>query len=932
MQMGGTADAELVSGSAVRLMPGFHAGAFSGNGHFHAYINPALGPPGNVVALAPDPATALVDGVLQVPKWEKFEIGLKLPQEYQAAIDSFFNHYYSAPDPLVATPANVDKDHDLNPYADDSLQLVMTLTKPDGTQTLKWGFFMREAKWRNNTDTALLVEYHNTPLHAYNIRFRMAPDQEGPWTFSLSVKAPHTATTDGAPLGEVLWSGYGFNCGPPLPDNHGPLRVNEANRRTLQFEDGTPFLGMGVNMADTRGTPPGGAWYGFHQRDFKGMQRTMAQLHSAGGNFMRMFLMRHLFAPEWVNLGVYDAYHAPEPCANGLGITYDSNCQWQCWAFDQMLDSARANHIYVQVCVDPYPPSIDYETFIWGVHPYMTHFLEPTRDTLTHLLDMKRFFYANGDTANDSSSVFYYWKRKYKYLMARWGWSVNIAALEPFNEIDQMLTYQTRNLIGEYGICPENRLNWPADPALPGVIDSWLTDIIHYVRDPVGPSDPVTSPLGEADKLFLMSYTDAQPANTSITDYFLPFTNEQVDLIDVHKYTWPDLGQAGQPDVAMAAVFDHAQAFRNQYPSTNPAVPRKPFNHGESNYFTLLDYGGDTYEIEKLFHNYDVSFHNELWSSAFSGNFATGLTWHWERVFWWPDALPKPPFDMANLFQGVRSNVIGATNHLNVNGSNIPVVNRTTYHQFKPLADLLANPNWSSDDLFNSAYTPHKYHDPVSGVECYYLMNADSTLAVGWVHNLNAWVMNSFYLASSVQNFLGCTAPGTQTIALPGFQPGLDYHISWFPTRMNDTILPAAALDTSGTGTVLLDLSSAPLGGVVNQYLDTLHADYAFIVALQHVPKNMQVPAEEEGPDTPAVGLDFRMFPNPAGNSVTLVFASGDKVLEVALYDLTGKCVLRRPWTSTSLMELPTGNLARGAYAVRVSDGMSTTMKTLIVR
>ncbi|HMN04643.1 MAG TPA: T9SS type A sorting domain-containing protein [Flavobacteriales bacterium] len=205
-------------------------------------------------------------------------------------------------------------------------------------------------------------------------------------------------------------------------------------------------------------------------------------------------------------------------------------------------------------------------------------------------------------------------------------------------------------------------------------------------------------------------------------------------------------------------------------------------------------------------------------------------------------------------------------------------------------------------------------------------------MAFGWVHNLNAWVMNSYYLVSSDQNFLGCTAPGAQTIALPGFQPGVDYHISWFPTRMNDTILPAPSLDTTGTGTVLLDFSSAPFGGVVNQYLDTLHADYAFIVALHPVPKNMSVPAEVEEPDTPAMGLDFRMFPNPAGQSVTLVFASGDKELDIALYDLSGKCVLRQSRTTTSVMELPTGNLARGAYAVRVSDGRSTAMKTLILR
>lgn len=949
MVITGTADAEFVSGTSIRLTPDFHAGAFSGNGRFHAHIDPAVGPDGDVVLIAPAPDTAVSGNILHVPKWEKIEIGLQLPQEYQAAIDSFFVHYYADPiDPYVATPGNVDPAHDLNPYADDSLQLVMTLTKPDGTQTLKWGFFMREARWSNNMDTAQLIEDTGDVLHPYHVRFRMAPDQEGPWTFTLSIKAPHTTTHGGAPLGEVLWSGYGFNCDPPLPDNHGPLRVNNDNRRTLKFEDGTPFFGMGVNMPGPShwywsGLSGPNWWSTLYKRDLDVMRRTLDQLHEAGANYLRLFLMRHTFAPEWVNLGVYDAFRTaatceqafPDSCLNEVMLTdeFGGNCQFQCLAFDLMLEKAREDGIYIQLCIDPYPTDFVYETFLWGPHPYVRNFLEPSSATRPY--NVREFFFAGGNTANTDHGVFYYWKRKYKYIMSRWGYSVNIPIIEPFNEIDQTLGYQGHNLSGGgyCDVCPENWVDWPQDNGLRPVINTWLTKIADFVRHPVNVNDPVHSALGESDKLFLVSYAGGAPNDQS---YFLPFTNPKVDLLDVHKYVWPDPGQAGQPDDAMAAVFDHAQAFRSHYPSTNPTVPRKPFNHGESNYFTDLTFGGQNHNLEKLFHNYDVSFHNELWSSAFSGNFATGLTWHWERVFWWPDALPVPPHDAGNPFPTDPfqqfSNALGDTNILAVGGLPVPVANRTTYHHFTPLADLLANPNWSSDDLFNSAYTPHKYHDPVSGVECYYLMNADSTLAVGWVHNLNAWVMNSFYLASSNQNFLGCTTPGVQTIAIAGFQPGLDYHISWFPTRMNDTILPAAALDTSGTGTVLLDFSSAPLGGVLNQYLDTLHADYAFIVALQHVPKNMQVPAEEEGPDTPAVGLDFRMFPNPAGNSVTLVFASEDMELEIAVYDLTGQRVLMRSQTTTSVMELPTGNLARGAYAVRVSDGRSTAMKTLILR
>ncbi|HRQ85958.1 MAG TPA: T9SS type A sorting domain-containing protein, partial [Flavobacteriales bacterium] len=335
----------------------------------------------------------------------------------------------------------------------------------------------------------------------------------------------------------------------------------------------------------------------------------------------------------------------------------------------------------------------------------------------------------------------------------------------------------------------------------------------------------------------------------------------------------------------------------------------------------------------QLFHNYDVSFHNELWSSAFSGNFATGLTWHWARVFWWPDALPTPPQDVNNQYQGAVSNASGATNHLKVNGLDIPVVNRTIYHNFKPLAGLLNDSDWQSYGLLNSDYSPRKVYDGTNEIECYYLMSEDQTAAIGWVHNLNAWVMNSYYLATGLlnQNFLGCTAPNTQSIALPGFLPDMDYHITWFPTRMNMSELPDDQVDDTGTGTVTLDMSSEPLGGVANNYLDTLHADYAFIIA----PQPIQKMAEADGIGNP-VGSDsagsFGMYPNPAANTVTLLLPADGGAKDIALYDLAGKRVVFLAQVTDPLVQLPTGHLGRGIYCVRVFDGVMSKAKTLILR
>ncbi|MBL7985138.1 MAG: hypothetical protein JNM91_09075, partial [Flavobacteriales bacterium] len=627
------ADAEFVSGAQVHLTDGFHAGAFDPTGRFRAYLDAGIGATGDVVTISPDPATHLVDNVLHIEKWEKFEIGVRLPADYQAAVDDFFSHYYSNGVNNDATVDQLDREHDLNPYADDSLILVINLTSPTGVHHMKWGFFMKEAMWATNTDSAQLAEDFGHPYHPYHIHFRFAPNEEGPWTYTLSIRAPHTRTLAEIPLPPLYYTGFGFQCDPPLPDNHGFMQVNQVNKRTLEFDDGTGFFGLGTNMADIRhgayqlSNQNPFAWMKFYQRDFTEIKRSMEQLHSVGGNFLRMWLMRGMFSPEWVNLGVYDHYVTLQACSKAA--TVRSSCQFEGWAFDRILDHARANNLYLQLCVDPAHPQGAYETHIWGAHPYVINFVEPTRDPGTGLFDAKQFLYSyeEGEPVLDRGA-FYYWKRKYKYVMSRWGYSVNIAAFETFNEIDQMLTYRNNDLTPVPGgdphnnVCPDTRVFWPADPAVPGTVDRWHSDLLGHVKGAVDPLNPTTSPLGETDRLFSLSFTDAEPA--SDLNHYAPLRNSLIDLADVHKYMYEN-------DQRLRGAFDNSQDYRNNF-TTVDSAQKRPFHNGEFNYFAYpehIDESGDTvtYEANKIFDNYDVTFHNEIWASTFFGNFSTGLTW-----------------------------------------------------------------------------------------------------------------------------------------------------------------------------------------------------------------------------------------------------------------------------------------------------------------
>jgi hypothetical protein len=217
-------------------------------------------------------------------------------------------------------------------------------------------------------------------------------------------------------------------------------------------------------------------------------------------------------------------------------------------------------------------------------------------------------------------------------------------------------------------------------------------------------------------------------------------------------------------------------------------------------------------------------------------------------------------------------------------------------------------------------------------LECYYLVGG-GVMGLGWIHNTNAWTLNNYYLAkgSTTQNFLGCTSPAVDTIVLPGFAEDHDFYVSWFPTRMNGLAPESDTIHSTMDGNITLDFSDLPMNGVANNYLDTLHSDYAFVVATYPVPRSM-VAVNEVEPLTTIPEWDFIMFPNPANDVLHVQMLPSSLAKDVALYDMSGKRVYSRTNLSQLSLDVPLGTLAKGAYCVRISDETTLKMKTLIIQ
>ncbi|MFN6178282.1 MAG: T9SS type A sorting domain-containing protein [Flavobacteriales bacterium] len=966
IEVGASANVEFVSATEVRLLPGFHAGGFNSQGQFHARIDQGLGDPADLVIISPapdgsSPYGSIEDNVVHVHKWEKVEVGLRLPQIYQAAVDSFFAHYYSTADPYVATSWNIDHVHDLNPYADDSLQLVMILTKPNGSQALQWGYFMREARWVNNSTLSRLAEDVSDPLYPYHVRFRFAPDIEGTWSFSISIKAPYSQSNSGQLFPEHSIFGFNFYCRPALDNNNGLLHVNTENHRILQFDTGNPFFAIGPNLGIE---PIGSGWqspstYSIRRGSYTNLLSAMNNLSYAGGNFMRTFLGDKTIGFENVNLGVYDNFVDSLGCAVPNNAIIQANGQHQAWVFDQLLDTARALGIYIQLCATPYPPIIDYETFAWHNDAYKKNFVDPTRNPTTGMFSMRHYFYRNGDPddpLNATEGPFYFWKRRYKYLMSRWGYSVNLPIIEHFNEVDQMLTYSYRDLrpdgnpaTMDPAICVENQIEWTPDDSLPAVLRQWATDIGAYVRDDQVLSNTTNSALG-VKKLFSFSYAGNSPEAIS---HYLPSTTSYIDLFDVHMGLHPDLMSLDPAlndrynlDRRIFNGFNNANQLWDNLPNLSANISeRKPFNHGEFNHYTKFIIPSVipgqssiwSNDIEKIFHNYDVSFHNELWSSVFSGKYATGTTWHTKRLVWFPGTLPYPPNDPANLFQHSDfqqfSNIAGDTNGIWVNNSIKLIRNNRLYHHFRPLSDFVNLPSVMNLGILTEHFSPRMFFDNDASngtdeLEAYYLIS-DYSSAIGWVHNRNASVAKSFYVRSGTleHNFLGCTTPSSSSITLSGFFSLHEHYITWFPTRTGLLALPPdTVLVTNENGELLIDLTGY-FNAISDNYLDTLHSDYAFVITPHPFVKSLDYTLDESFSETT---WDFALFPNPSASFLSLTF-DDDVSKDVFILDASGRNVIGYSNVRSEQVQISTEHLARGAYWVRVIAGTKTKTKKLII-
>lgn len=212
------------------------------------------------------------------------------------------------------------------------------------------------------------------------------------------------------------------------PAATGFVRV-APNRTNFQFDNGAAFYAIGMCIAWPN-------WRGMY--DF---QRRFRLFSRNGGNAVRVFMswpgmplerarvpvggldpskaipyLRQYLFPE-LNERTHNGRQDPWGGLGKIDLAY-------AWRYDRLLDLARQNNLHLMLCLMIHADLVDDRpNGTWSLNPYN----RANGGMLEHPLD---FF------SNPQAKAFF--KRRLRYIVARWGWSSNVMSWELFNEVDNI--------------------------------------------------------------------------------------------------------------------------------------------------------------------------------------------------------------------------------------------------------------------------------------------------------------------------------------------------------------------------------------------------------------------------------------------------------------------------------------------------------------
>ncbi len=267
-----------------------------------------------------------------------------------------------------------------NPYDPDTARVDVVVVRPNAAPARLPAFWYQPYTRALEDGREVL-----TPAGAGEWRFRITPLNPGRHALRATAVVGGTTTTGKA---------ISFVAAPaPL---RGFIRRSPANERYLMSADGKPFLAIGANYCwpGVRGTYDYDDW--------------LPAMQTAGMNYARIWMCPWAFGCEVTpsSLNRYD--------------------QAPLWTLDTVLRRCEETGVHAMLCLD-YHGMLNTVPDYWGgndnwkVNPYNSANGGPCASP-------NEFF-----TSPEAKTIY---KKRLRYLVARFGYSPNLAAWEFWNEID----------------------------------------------------------------------------------------------------------------------------------------------------------------------------------------------------------------------------------------------------------------------------------------------------------------------------------------------------------------------------------------------------------------------------------------------------------------------------------------------------------------
>jgi hypothetical protein len=260
-----------------------------------------------------------------------------------------------------------------NPFNPAQFDLSVRFTGPSGNAVLVPAFSYQDFDTRS-------LRLLGGPVW----RARFTPGEAGEWRAQAELANPKLSS---APISFKV---------EPDANAHGFVRVNQHNPRYFAFDDGSFYFPIGLNLGWAN-QPNLGVLADY--------ERWLDRLSQNGGNIGRVWMASWSFAIEW----------------NDTGLGDYANRMKQAWLLDQVFRLAEQRHVYLMLTLinhGAFNTSVNPE---WNDNPYNAANGGPLKEP--------RLFARN----REARELF---KRRLRYIAARWGYSPNLFAWEWWNEVN----------------------------------------------------------------------------------------------------------------------------------------------------------------------------------------------------------------------------------------------------------------------------------------------------------------------------------------------------------------------------------------------------------------------------------------------------------------------------------------------------------------